>query len=124
MNKRNIEQDMKMEKLGAKLYYTYRTFLLIVFLVNLYVTYYFIFKEQPKLLILSLVLNIIYALIYIRRELLILIAGGLIYYFYKDIFHAICIGFAIGNGISYIIDLIRRTIFRLIIRILEWANSK
>lgn len=124
MNKRNIEQDMKIERIGARLYYTYRIFLFIVFLVNVYVTYSFIFKEEPKLLVLSLVLNIIYALIYIRRELLVLVAGGIIYYIYKDIFHSICLGLAIGNGISYIIDLIRRTIFRLIIRILEWTNSK
>jgi len=124
MNKRNIEQDMKIERIGTGLYYTYRIFLFIVFLLNAFVAYSFIFKEEPKLLVLSLVLNIIYALIYIRRELLVLIAGGIIYYIYKDIFHAICIGFAIGNGISYIIDLIRRTIFRIIIRILEWANTK
>ena len=104
MNKRNIEQDMKIERIGTRLYYTYRIFLFIVFLLNVFVAYSFIFKEEPKLLV--------------------LIAGGIIYYIYKDIFHAICIGFAIGNGISYIIDLIRRTIFRIIIRILEWANTK
>ena len=119
-----IEKEIKTEKAWAKVYYTYRIIKFLIFLLNLFVIYSYIIKEEPKLLLLSLILNIIYSLIYIRRILIIIVSIIVCYMLYNNVYHSICIGLAIGNGISYLIDFIRIVIFSLIIRILEWSSRK
>lgn len=124
MNKiSRAEKDLKIEKVGSTIYYSYRIFKLLIFILNVYVTYSCL-SGKPKFLILSLILNLIYSIIYIKRVWLILIAGGVGYYFTKDIYQTICLSLAIGNGISYIIDFFTIIFVSFIIRIMQWAAKK
>ena len=116
MNK--LEKNIKRDNTGLIIYYIYRGLKLSIFLLNILVIY-FALTNNPKLLILSLVFNIIYVALYIQRFWLIIPAGIICFYFNNDILLAISLGFAIGNSISYIIDFIFIFLFKIILSIIN-----
>lgn len=105
MNKGMSKKDMKIEQIGAKLFFIYRLFKFLVVAFNAYFIYCSI-NQEPKLLLLCLILNVIYSIIYVNRIWAKVIGGLAAFYFTNDIYLSVCLGLAIGNIVSYILDFI------------------
>lgn len=102
---KKIENNLKRDNIGLMIYYIYRGFKLAIFLLNCFVIYSII-DNNSKLLTLSLVLNIIYLVIYMYRIWIIIPSGIICFYLTNNIYLSICSAFVFGNAISYIIDFI------------------
>ncbi len=114
-----MKKHFNIETLGSKLYYIYRLLKLSIFMFNLFIIYKYFF-DKPILITLSIVLNIIYIILYINRLYLNIVAGIFIYLASNNIVLSVALGLSIGNNISYIIDFLFIKLISLISRI---ANS-
>ena len=114
-----MKKHFNIETLGSKLYYIYRLLKLSIFMFNLFIIYKYFF-DKPILVTLSIVLNIIYIILYINRLYLNIVAGIFIYLASNNIVLSVALGLSIGNNISYIIDFLFIKLISLISRI---ANS-
>lgn len=121
-----IKQKEKMAKFDNKVFKIYNAFWGLrtwIFLFNIFILI-MIFIDCPMLLILSIIINIIYLLLYNRR--LLIIIGSMIFgYFYSNnVLMTISIGFCIGNSISYIIDFIRIKIYSFLFNSIDRIDRK
>lgn len=106
--KKSMEQKEKMAKFDRFAYKVYNTYWGLrtwIFLFNIFILV-MIFTDHPMLLILSIVCNVIYLLLYNRRFLILISALVFGYIYSQDPLLTFSIGFCIGNSISYIIDFI------------------
>lgn len=118
-----MDRNITIEKVGIIAYYSYKLFKFLTVLLNTFVIYFY-FNGNPKFIILSLILNSIYIVIYIHRFWIIIPSMILSFFLTKNIYYAIVIGFCIGNTISYIIDFIVLTIMSSFMNFLERMSKK
>lgn len=118
-----MDRNITIEKVGIVAYYSYKLFKFLIILLNAFVIYFY-FSGTPKFIILSLVLNSIYIVIYIRRFWIIIPSMILSFFLTKNIYYSIVIGFCIGNTISYIIDFIILTLISCFMNFLERMSRK
>ena len=119
----NNKKEISLEKVGKNIYYSYYLLKLFIFAFNFFIIYNF-FHNQNYLFITSLILNIIYLLIYYRRLWINILSIIIIFYFTHHIYNSIIIGLAIGNGISYIIDFIVIRFISFLMDLLERISLK
>lgn len=113
MKNRKID---KPEIVGEKIYYVYFGFKLVIFLLNIFFVYS-ILKNHQNFVMLNLIVNIIYLLLYNRRLIMNILVMSISYYIFKDILTCTSLGFSLGNIISYVIDLVVRKFYSLLFKI-------
>lgn len=121
-----IKQKEKMAKFDNKVFKIYNAYWGLrtwIFLFNIFILI-MIFTNHPILLILSIIFNIIYLLIYNRRFLILI--GSLVFGFIysKDKLVSISLGLCIGNSISYIIDFIHIKINSFLFNSIDKIDKK
>lgn len=124
--KNSIKQKEKMAKfdnLVFKIYNAYWGLRTWIFLFNIFILF-MIFTKHPILLVLSIICNVIYLLLYNRR-FIILISSIIFGYIYsQDILTAFSMGLCIGNSISYIIDFIHIKINSFLFNSIDKIDKK
>lgn len=104
----SLKQKEKMAKFDNKVYKIYSAYWGLrtwIFLFNIFILI-MIFTNHPMLLVLSIICNIIYLLLYNRRFVILICALIFGYIYSQNVLNTFCIGLCIGNSISYIIDFI------------------
>lgn len=108
-----MKKNINIENLGTTVYYIYRFIKFIIFAFNIFVLYRYL-NGNPIFIKLSIILNIIYLILYIDRIYLNIGSIIIFYIIYKDIIVSISLGLGLGNAISYVFDFIIIKILSLI----------
>ena len=111
------------ENVGSFIYYSYKAFKFIIFLLNIFIIYKCII-HNTQLLIISFVLNTIYLILYYRRPIIIILAILFMFYVTNNYYESFIVGLALGNTVSYIIDLIEVTFISYIMQLIDKISLK
>ncbi len=120
MKKNNIDKDTK---LGIALYSLYFILRPIIFIYNLFILYR-LFNGNSTFTILTILLNIIYILLYNSNKILLsVILCIILCIFLNDISKSICFSLIIYNGIEFLIYLIYYIINSIIFKIIHLGSK-
>ena len=95
-----------MNKSDRDLRRMFNIYVIIIIIITLFNVFEVIITiiDKPRLIVLCIILNIIYLLLYYKRIYINIVLAGIMYFITWNVMSSVIIGLAGGNILSFIID--------------------